>query len=86
MINKHTITTLEGFKVKQGRQVGNSTRQLNLALRLLKKGEIVKVMDHWEHGKNTAANYYLFGTILDKLNELNIDYNINKNKLLIKLK
>ena len=93
---KPTKTTLDQsdldkLNLTYFRQDGNSTRQVNLAVQMLFKGETVQVLDHWEHGRHKEANEHLFNMILDRLTcehglRTKDDMEVDRNKLIIKLK
>ena len=89
--NKETKTTLEGFSNEYGRMVGNSTRQVDLAIQLLFKGYIVKVLDHWENGEHRDANKDLFDRVLKRLHSehgrifYSRNIGVDRNELTIEL-
>jgi hypothetical protein len=82
MIRVETEVTIKGvielhpklptFPMPEGeyvprRRTGNTTRQVNYAVEQLFKGFVVQVKDHFQEGKNTAANQELFRRILKRL-------------------
>ena len=80
----HTIyknTAIDGPKSKDGRAIGNSTRQVNAAIDWMFTGYIVKVRDH---SGFREGDMELFDKILSRLN---IEHNLShmKNNNLIKI-
>jgi len=61
------ISTLEGVEIKNLRNCGNTTRQVNQAIEYLFQGYRVIVLDHHDMGKNHCVNRYLLGRIIDRL-------------------
>lgn len=60
-------STLNAYIQKSGRKMGNSTRQINLAIDLLFEGYKVVVTDHWKNGRDLIANRDLLRRIVKRL-------------------
>lgn len=60
--------TLLGFIPKEGRAVGNSTRQVDLAIQILFEDKEVHILDHCEQGQSKKANADLRNRIMLRLN------------------
>ena len=70
---KEKQSTLDPFLIKVGRGVGNTSRQVDLAIQLLFDGNIIVVQDHWEEGQHRDANKELFRRVFMRLkDEFNI--------------
>lgn len=65
--------TLDGVIITRARQSGNSTRQVEAAIKYLFSGYKVFVLDHYKGGLNRVANRFLFDRIIDKLTK---EYNL----------
>jgi hypothetical protein len=91
--NKIT-STLDGYKeiIDDGRQVGNSTRQIDMAIQIIFGGGECIVEDHHEMGNNRKANLNLYNRILNRLKMEhqwvfeNKRIILDRNKLSIKLR
>lgn len=81
------VSTIDESIIHSGRMVGNTSRQINLAIDMLFKRNTVIVRDHYEHGKNKEANKRLMSLIIKRLQTeySNTLFNIDKNTLEIKL-
>ena len=79
-------STLECKTIRPGRKVGNSTRQVDLAIDLLYQGYRVVVQDHYADGKSRKANEQLFKKILERLIDHDIAEKAAKNKISIDYK
>jgi hypothetical protein len=88
------ISTLDTYKeiINGGRQVGNSTRQIDMAIQVIFNGNECIVKDHHEMGNNRKANLNLYARILNRLSQEhqwvfeNKRIILDRNKLSIKLK
>lgn len=59
--------TLYKNLIKEGKSVGNTTRQVNQAIEDLFEGFTLNVKDHCDNGENKEANYELVNNILFRL-------------------
>lgn len=66
-MEKEIISTLAVEDIRPGRVSGNSIRQVDFAIDMLYKGNIVKVEDHSAGGEDARANRYLFNRIVKRL-------------------
>lgn len=75
------------WSIRAGRNVGNTTRQVDIAIDQLFKGNKVKVLDHRQEGKDKDANKVLMSRIIKRLkNEHKIkesDYKIEENTIML---
>jgi len=79
---KEIKSTLDGLFFYSKRRSGNSTKQIDLAIKLLYDGYKVKVEDHFGNGSHENANKNLFRRILKRLSlEHNLDMLISGNKI-----
>lgn len=66
-------STLEGIEICNSmspyRQSGNSTRQIDLAIQIIFRGNVCVVQDHWEGGEHRDANKNLFNRILKRIGQ-----------------
>lgn len=62
----------EELKLKSGRAVGNSTRQIDIAVQLIfstnsEKSYEVEILDHYKGGTDEKANTHLFFRVLARM-------------------
>ena len=62
-----SVNILQNASVVSGRKVGNTTRQIDMAIQAIFSGQLVKVLDHYENGESTSSNNRLFDLIIRRL-------------------
>lgn len=72
--------SINNYIINSGRRVGNTRRQVDVAIDLLFKDFTIKVEDHYREGKCKSANYLLLDIIIYRLR---LENKSNKQTLII---
>lgn len=78
--NKRCITTLDGFRMEEGRAKGNTTRLADKAIQLLFEGNKVACLDIYRFGSDRQSNMLLMNKILRRLR---VEHDIDTSELII---
>jgi hypothetical protein len=75
------------WSIRAGRKVGNTTRQIDLAINQLFAGKKTKVLDHSKNGRDGNENKKLMSKIVKRLKNEHgireIDYKIENNTIML---
>lgn len=72
----NTVYIHAELKFSDKRRIGQSIRQIDLAIQILYRDNIVHILDHHNYGRNDGANKILLKRVIKRLNsEHNFVYN-----------
>jgi hypothetical protein len=83
MQEKEKQNTLDGVEIREGRRVGNTTRQVDKAIEIIMSRKVCVVRDHFQAGMYDNANKLLYNRIL---NRLSLEHGLSRLELKKKIR